>query len=124
MESQVDSCRRCGSADVGLTKNWNRGVVCVECQYCGEFGPNFPCEKGSAAKARDAWNKKQSATRTKYIFCESCGRDFGVRPGLWECPHCGFDNKQGEERGKWFQRYCVARSTGLSEEDSKKQASL
>ena len=33
--------------------------------------------------------------------CDHCGREFTVRSSSgWECPHCGFDNKQGVERLK------------------------
>ena len=42
--------------------------------------------------------------------CESCGREFAPVPGYWICPSCGYDNKVGTERGKWFQRLCTKRS--------------
>lgn len=37
-------------------------------------------------------------------MCDSCGREYVAGYGRedeesrWECPHCGFDNKQGTER--------------------------
>lgn len=31
--------------------------------------------------------------------CDSCGRDFNVtEASCWECPNCGFDNRQRKER--------------------------
>ena len=51
----LNACK-CGSEDIGVTKNWNTGQVFVECQTCDHRGPAFKASKGSAAKARAAWN--------------------------------------------------------------------
>ena len=48
--------------------------------------------------------------RTGWQMCEACGQDFEAFRGMWECPHCGYDNKVGEERGRRFSQYCTERS--------------
>ena len=42
--------------------------------------------------------------------CDCCGREFTAMEKKWNCPHCGFDNKQGMERAQHGARIASHRS--------------
>lgn len=69
-------------------------MICERCHYKTELPSNMrkhlrrksPCEPTySDISYDDLWNKLFPITETEYI-CETCGRFFGTRQGLWY--HC------------------------------------
>jgi hypothetical protein len=68
-----------------------------------EAGWSFELIDGETHAAQDRnMEKMPLKLKGRKVFgsqsCDSCGREFTAAEKRWDCPHCGFDNKIGEER--------------------------
>ena len=92
MNGELKNCPFCGSADVGLTKQWNESILYAECQNCFARTGNWKAKGGASLGARQDWNHRALSPEVKALVeaAEDVSQCSTMSPN--EMEHLGMDD--------------------------------